>query len=198
MRNWWLTLLAAGSLLLAAACTPGETGNDSFPTESPTLLQEAEETPMFEETPMNQPTVEPTPETTPTDEVAGEEDHDRAERLIDATIPAGLERVPTPDAPIVGEVPNDLLSAVIADLKENQGIDEAVVELVRAESVVWRDGSLGCPQPGMMYTQALIPGYWVVLRHGELDYDYRLSENGTFFLCDSSPHGQTGGTAPTS
>ena len=35
--------------------------------------------------------------------------------------------------------------------------------IVRAEPVVWNDGSLGCPEPGMMYTQALLNGYWVII-----------------------------------
>jgi hypothetical protein len=30
--------------------------------------------------------------------------------------------------------------------------------MVRAESAVWNDESLGCPEPGMMYSQSLING----------------------------------------
>ena len=33
--------------------------------------------------------------------------------------------------------------------------------VVQVEEVTWPDGSLGCPQPGMAYTQALVPGYRV-------------------------------------
>jgi hypothetical protein len=44
--------------------------------------------------------------------------------------------------------------------------------VVRAEAVTWEDGSLVCPQPGMMYTQALEEGHWVMPKAGcrELDY----------------------------
>jgi hypothetical protein len=31
---------------------------------------------------------------------------------------------------------------------------------------VWNDGSLGCPEPGMMYTQALVNGYWLIIEAG--------------------------------
>src|SRR5262249_11744324 len=55
--------------------------------------------------------------------------------------------------------------------------------IVRAEAVVWNDGSLGCPEPGMQYTQALTNGYWVVIRAAEQTYDFRVDRGGTFRLC---------------
>lgn len=203
MRKKWLTLVAVGLLLLFAACTPGQIENESSPTEQPALIQDVEETPINEEAPMEEPKAESTAEPVPVDEgseagEAGEELPDREERLIKATIPPGLERVPAPEAPVVGEVPDDLMAAVFEDIKTNQNADADDVEVIRAQSTIWRDGSLGCPQPGMMYTQALVPGYWIVLRHGEVEYDYRMSDNGAFFLCENAPPGQTGGTAPTS
>ena len=38
------------------------------------------------------------------------------------------------------------------------GVDASEVEVVSVEEVTWRDGSRGCAQPGMAYTQALIDG----------------------------------------
>jgi hypothetical protein len=55
--------------------------------------------------------------------------------------------------------------------------------IVRAESVVWNDGSLGCPEPGMEYTQALVNGYWVVISGANQTYDFRVSRDGSFRLC---------------
>ena len=46
--------------------------------------------------------------------------------------------------------------------------------IVRAEPVVWNDGSLGCPEPGMEYTQALVNGYWVVIEAAGQTYDFRV------------------------
>ncbi|HYO89641.1 MAG TPA: hypothetical protein VER79_13405 [Candidatus Limnocylindrales bacterium] len=37
------------------------------------------------------------------------------------------------------------------------------VRVIDVQAVVWPDGSLGCPQPDQMYTQALINGYRIVL-----------------------------------
>ena len=37
------------------------------------------------------------------------------------------------------------------------------VTVVSYEDVTWPDGALGCPEPGMSYTQALVPGARLVL-----------------------------------
>jgi hypothetical protein len=57
-----------------------------------------------------------------------------------------------------------------------------LVDVVR---VVWRDGSLGCPKPGVMYTQALVEGLRIRLRAGGVIYHYHSSKRGQPFLCES-------------
>ena len=46
------------------------------------------------------------------------------------------------------------------------------VTVVDARAVTWPDGSLGCPEPGMMYTQVLVDGTLVVLEAGGSRYEY--------------------------
>lgn len=53
----------------------------------------------------------------------------------------------------------DLVGLAKADLAERLDVDADDVELASAEAVTWRDGSLGCPEPGMSYTQALVDGH---------------------------------------
>jgi hypothetical protein len=89
-----------------------------------------------------------------------------------------------------GEVPEDLLKSIVEDLQERKGIGREAISIERVEAVVWRDGSLGCPQKGMMYTQALVPGYLVVLEVGGDLYNYHAAEYGHFFLCERSLPGQ--------
>ena len=64
---------------------------------------------------------------------------------------------------VKGEVPQAILEGILKQVSalERVGPDQVAIE--RAESVVWNDGSLGCPEPGMAYTQALVKGYWVVV-----------------------------------
>ena len=56
---------------------------------------------------------------------------------------------------------------------------------VLAEAVIWADGSLGCPQPGLMYTQALVPGWRLVVRGPGREAVYHASQRGQWLLCPS-------------
>ncbi|MBL8055572.1 MAG: hypothetical protein JNK29_02685 [Anaerolineales bacterium] len=100
------------------------------------------------------------------------------------TLPRTLATVPPTAAPVLGEVPADLMARLRADVEAQSGGPAASLELIRAEAMTWSDGSLGCPQPGMFYTQALEEGYWVVWRAPDgREYDYRLTQRGAFVLC---------------
>ena len=110
---------------------------------------------------------------------------DRSDLRLVETPPPGLERVEiTPPEPILGEVPAEILAALIADVLERSNAEQEAVQVTRAEAVVWNDGALGCPQPGEMYIQVLINGYWVVLEVEGVVYDYRVSDKGSFKLCN--------------
>jgi hypothetical protein len=71
----------------------------------------------------------------------------------------------------------------IADLAERLGIATADVEVVSVDEVTWRDGSLGCPQPGMNYTQALVDGRRIVLNVDGVAYAYHSGRSGEPFYC---------------
>jgi hypothetical protein len=97
-----------------------------------------------------------------------------------------------------------LLAAAHAAIAQPAGLDATVqsarahaakhtgqpapsLELVSAQAVTWPDGSLGCPQPGMGYTTALVPGYRIRLRaKGSAVLDYHASQTGTLVLCPAS------------
>ena len=95
------------------------------------------------------------------------------------------ERVPAEEpAPVTGEVPEELLDAIREDLAQRLGIETEDLEPVRAASVNWNDGSLGCPEPDQVYTQAITPGYHIVFEIDDTSYDYRAKRNGFFMLCE--------------
>ena len=90
--------------------------------------------------------------------------------------------LPSFTLPAVSDVPPDVLRQIFEQVESFSGVPPSEFELERAQAVTWSDGSLGCPQPGQMYTQALVEGYWVVVRAGGETYDFRGS--GTDFrLC---------------
>lgn len=80
-----------------------------------------------------------------------------------------------------------LVAAARADAARRFGLAPAAFALVSARAVTWRDGSLGCPQPGMAYSQALVPGARILLRGPSGDLDYHAALRGGVRLC---PPGQ--------
>lgn len=106
----------------------------------------------------------------------------------------------TPGAEIelpTGEVPPSLFSAVLEDVLAVSGGGRADVEVVKAEAITWNDGALGCPQPDVMYTQALVPGYQVIFGIGGKTFDYHLADSGFFVLCENDLPSFVPGGTPT-
>jgi hypothetical protein len=85
-----------------------------------------------------------------------------------------------------GGVPAPLLEAMIADLSKRMSTAPAAIRVAKTESVTWNDGALGCPKPGAMYTQQLIPGYRAILTIGETRFAYHAAASGHFVLCDAA------------
>ena len=81
------------------------------------------------------------------------------------------------------DVDADPVDLAIADLAERLYVSPNSIDVVSAEAITWPDGSLGCPEPGMAYTMALVEGYQVKLRVGEQIYDYHGNNEGHIFLC---------------
>ncbi len=78
---------------------------------------------------------------------------------------------PSPSNSASSAAPIDVVRAV-DDLAATLGVDADEVEVVQVEEVTWRDGSRGCAQRGMVYTQALIDGSRITLRVGADTYEY--------------------------
>ena len=104
-------------------------------------------------------------------------------------IPPSAETVsPLPAGTPVGiaAVPREVRRAVVADAAKRFGVAESAVVLTRAEQVTWNDGSLGCPEPGRMYTQNLIAGYLVVAKTTEGELSYHTDSRAFVVSCGSS------------
>ncbi|MBL8095154.1 MAG: hypothetical protein JNL73_13370 [Anaerolineales bacterium] len=94
------------------------------------------------------------------------------------------DRVPATQAPEVGEAPADVLVAVSQAARTQLDLSaEAAIVVVRAEAVIWPDGALGCAEPGGIYTQAEVPGYWVEVEAAGKRLDYRVPDGGFPILC---------------
>lgn len=72
-----------------------------------------------------------------------------------------------------------------ADLVSRIAVEEADIEVLKAEEITWSDGSLGCPKPGVSYTQALVDGFQVILFADGRAYDYHAGSDAKPFICSS-------------
>jgi hypothetical protein len=75
------------------------------------------------------------------------------------------------------------IQAALADAARRTGIEVAALKVASAERVTWLDGSLGCPEPDVMYTQALVPGYRIRIEAGGETLDYHAGTRGAPLLC---------------
>ena len=76
-----------------------------------------------------------------------------------------------------------IVALAVDDLAERLSIDASLITVVLVEEVVWGDSSLGCPQPGMSYTQVLTDGMRIVLEANGQLYDYRSGGMSDPILC---------------
>lgn len=166
--------------LTLAACVPLQ-----LPSPTPEATP-----PPADTTSLPQPTPVDEPVATATPEPAATEGIPVLPGLPDFLVPV----TPSPASDvIIGPLPDELQGQLMADIAQRMGDGESArvnLTLVRAEPVIWPDGSLGCPQPGVFYTQALVEGMWVVYDAGGALFDYRVDQRGRFFLCE----GATGGS----
>jgi hypothetical protein len=80
-------------------------------------------------------------------------------------------------------MPHAVRRAVVADAARRFQVDENSVVLASAEQVTWADGSLGCPQPGYSYTQALVPGFRVTASTAAGQMRYHTDSSGNVVTC---------------
>ncbi|HEY3313528.1 MAG TPA: hypothetical protein VGK00_17955 [Anaerolineales bacterium] len=76
-----------------------------------------------------------------------------------------------------------LVKAAMQDLAMRLSVRLDQITLVEASQVTWPDASLGCPRPGMMYAQVLIPGFRIVLKVGDQLYEYHSGRGGELTTC---------------
>lgn len=97
---------------------------------------------------------------------------------------------PLPDpatSPI--EPPSEAMDDVVPAAKEYLAaeLDAAVddMEATLVEPKMWRDASLGCPEPGKVYAQVVTPGYRIVLEVDGEQYQLHTDQSGrSITMCE--------------
>lgn len=69
------------------------------------------------------------------------------------------------------------------DLAQRLDVPPESVVLSGANPVTWRNGALGCPEPGMNYTEALVPGSVIYLQVDNVIHAYHAKYGSEPFYC---------------
>ncbi|MGI8948305.1 MAG: hypothetical protein ACR2FV_10095 [Ornithinimicrobium sp.] len=152
-RTLTALVLAAG-LLVAGCGSQTETPSDAAP--STTSPQEFE---------LSDPSIPP----------------DDDGKTVDP-IPPGAGALP------LGPVPEAVtqraeVQAAVADLAQRRDVPVEEVTVAGHAEVTWSDGSIGCPQKGMQYTMALVPGEQLILQVGDTYASYHKGKQARFSYC---------------
>lgn len=142
-------------------------------------------------------TTEPSPQVEPPTAEAPTDDDQMDEPTDETTDPEPTEDGETPSEDLTGGAGDDdgtEVDALVDSLADDQGVGPDAVEIIVVEEVTWSDGSIGCPEPGQSYTQALVDGSRVVLAVDGEEFHYHSGADGDLFYCaDPVPPSESGG-----
>ena len=75
------------------------------------------------------------------------------------------------------------ITGAMKDLADRIGGATDDITVKDARSVQWGSGAMGCPKPGMNYTQALVPGIRLLLEANDTIYYYHGEMGKSLFYC---------------
>ncbi|BBD57696.1 hypothetical protein NIES2109_04630 [Nostoc sp. HK-01] len=83
-------------------------------------------------------------------------------------------------------LPPSVTNAVLRDLASRIGTSRGELQIVNYSQKTWRNGCLELPQPNEFCTQALVPGWLVVVSNGRQKWTYHTNNNGRSLRLASS------------
>jgi hypothetical protein len=89
---------------------------------------------------------------------------------------------PMPTIPFLRQVTDQAMQ----DLAGRLALPPERIEFLELKAMLWPDGGLGCPRPGMVYPQVQQDGYLIRLRAGKREFEYHGGGRRGPFLCEQS------------
>jgi len=173
MKSLWILLVACGVMAASSAgCSPGLESTSISRSQPTSVLIVTSSAPVAG----NNAAVESTPAPTKTFQInttLAPQPGEQEQTMKNAT------PIPIPDDPYLAR----LVQQARDDLAMRLGIPSEQIDLVEFKQVEWPDGSLGCPQPGMAYTQVMVDGLLIRFQAGGSVYEYHSGGNRSPFLC---------------
>ena len=192
-KKWSVSLLLMTLVLFLGACTSGPAG---FEPTAPALEERERPTeepadppgpdgdtarPEEEGEQMNEHETDETPEAAPVEGAVSPVEVDLSQ--ITPRPPEEDNEPSEAPEPGVPDPAQRLVRQAQENLSERLNLDVSQIDVVTVESVQWNDSALGCPQPGMMYLQAITPGYRITLEAEGERYTYHTDRGSQVILC---------------
>lgn len=112
----------------------------------------------------------PLSSTTPSENTTQTKPEEESTQMSQPTPPSGMEL---------------LIDKAKEDLAQRLSTPVDQIELIQAEAVTWSNASLGCPQPGMVYAEVLTPGYLILFKSNNKEYEYHASRGTEIVYCEN-------------
>lgn len=84
-------------------------------------------------------------------------------------------------------LPPEVQSAVFEDTVKRTSKTADALRVVEAEPQNWTDGCLGLAKPEEICTQAIVPGWRVIVSDGMREWAYRTDDSGRLVKLEESP-----------
>lgn len=76
-----------------------------------------------------------------------------------------------------------VVDAAVTDAASHLGVSRDTLHVDQVEPRQWPDSSLGCPQPGQLYSQIVTPGFLIVISSGAHQLEYHSDDRTRVTLC---------------
>jgi len=87
------------------------------------------------------------------------------------------------------EVPDSqpAIATALGDAASHLGVIPSDLHVGQVEAHQWPDSSLGCPKPGLLYSQIVTPGFLIVISSSSgKQLEYHTDARGRVVLCKES------------
>jgi len=78
------------------------------------------------------------------------------------------------------------VDAARQDAAAHLGVSPDQLNVAQVDAREWNDSSLGCPQEGMLYSQVITPGYFILIISGSRQLEYHTDTRANVKLCRES------------
>jgi hypothetical protein len=90
-----------------------------------------------------------------------------------------VESLPNPTEVQNQKLPEAVANAVLKDASKRTGKSASELKITTSEARTWNDGCLGLKEPGVLCTQALVPGWQVQVKGDSKALVYHTNKSGS-------------------